>query len=101
MVNFFADAVDDDAAHAVRAHQNVVVLALEAGFADHVTWAQFAAAGFDLLFADFTDVPGGVRHKSIGQITTARNREHFQHGNVSAVGFDESHVSLRSFRLDD
>jgi len=57
VIDFFADAIDDDAAHAVRAHQDVVVLTFEAGFADDVTRAELAVARFDLLFADFTDVP--------------------------------------------
>ena len=36
VIDFLADAVDDHAAHAVGAHQDFVVLALEAGFADDV-----------------------------------------------------------------
>jgi hypothetical protein len=47
VVDFFANAIDDDAAHAVRAHQDVVVLAFEAGLADDVARAQLAVAVFD------------------------------------------------------
>src|SRR5271170_733407 len=35
---FFADAVVDDAAHAVGAGEDVVVLAFEAGLSGEVTW---------------------------------------------------------------
>src|SRR5580693_9326767 len=62
--HFFSDAIDDDAAHAVRAGQNVVVLALEPGFSGEVAWTEPPIACFDLLFADFADVPAGVRHES-------------------------------------
>ena len=46
--NFFANAVDDHAAHAVGADQLVVVLAFEAGFSGQVARTEFAIAGFDL-----------------------------------------------------
>ena len=39
-VDFFADAVDDDAAHAVGALQQIVVLAFQPRFADEVAGAQ-------------------------------------------------------------
>ena len=101
VIHFLADAVDDDAAHAVGAHQDVVVLALETGFADHVAGTQFAVAGFDLLFAGFTDVPGGVGEEAIGHITAARNGEHFEYGNIGAMRLDEIEIGAGGFRLDD
>ncbi len=65
-VDLFADAVDDDPAHAVGALQDVVIFALEAGFADEIAGAELAVAVFDLIFADFTDVAAGVRHEAVG-----------------------------------
>jgi len=101
VIYFFANAVDDDAAHAVRAHQDVVVLALKSGFADDVTRAEFAVAGFDLLFADFADVPAGVPHEAAGHVTAAGDREHFQNGKIGAVRLDERDVRRRGFGFDD
>jgi len=101
VIDFFADAIDDDAAHAVRAHQDVVVLTFEAGFADDVTRAELAVARFDLLFADFTNVPAGMAHESAGHVTAARHREHFQNRKVGSMRFDEGDVRRRGFRFDD
>ena len=92
VIDFFPDAVDDDAAHAVRAHQDVVVLTFESGFAD---------AGFDLLFTDFTDVPAGMAHESAGHVAAAGDREHFQNGKIGSMRFDERDVRRRGFRFDD
>jgi hypothetical protein len=85
MVDFLADAVDDDAALAVGAHQDVVVLAFQAAFAGEVARAQLAIALFDLLLADFTHVAHRVRQEAVGEITAPRNRNHFEHRNVEAV----------------
>ena len=101
VIDFFANAVDDDAAHAVRAHQDVVVLTFESGFADDVTRAEFAEAGFDLLFADFTDVPAGMAHESAGHVAAAGDGKHFQNGKIGAMRFDERDVRRRGFRFDD
>ncbi len=55
-----ADAVDDDQARAVLAHQHVVVRLLDAGLPDDVAALQaFVAA--DLRVAGFADVPEQVR----------------------------------------
>src|SRR5262245_22306298 len=61
-IDFLPDAIDDDTAHAVSAHQDVVVLALEPRFAAEVARAQLAVARLDLLLADFSYVSGSVRH---------------------------------------
>src|SRR5437879_11894618 len=74
-IDFFSDAVDDDAAHAVGAHQDVVVLALESGFAAEVAGPQLAVAGFELLLAHFTNIPGSVRHEAARNVAAARNGE--------------------------
>src|SRR5262249_28304209 len=47
VIDFLADGIDDDAAHAVAAHQDVVVLALQAEFANNVARTQFTVAVFD------------------------------------------------------
>ena len=80
--DFFSHAVYDDAAFAVRAHQHVVVLALEAEFAGKVAHAQLAIARLDLLLADLTHVADCVCKKSVGQIAPPRNRDHLENGDV-------------------
>jgi hypothetical protein len=42
-----------------------------------------------------------VGHEAARQITAAVNQEHFQQRNISAMGFDESDVSLADFGLND
>jgi hypothetical protein len=58
--DFLANAVDDHAAHSVRANQQIIILTLETRFAGHVARTQFSVAGFDLLLADFPYVTGSV-----------------------------------------
>ena len=99
--DLLANAVDDDAAHAVGAGEDVVVLALETGFSGEISGAEAAIAGFDLLLADFADVPAGVRHEAAGKITAALDHEHFEQRNIRAVRFDERDVRVGGFRLDD
>src|SRR5580692_10449075 len=101
LFDFFANAVDDDAAHAVGAGQDVVVLALEAGFSGEVARAETAITGFDLLLADFADVPAGVGHEPAWPIAAPLNHQHFQQRNIRAMRFDEGHVRISGFRLDD
>ena len=101
LFHFFADAVDDNAAHAVRAGQDVVVLALETGFSGEVAWTEPAIAGFDLLFADFADIPAGVGHEATRKITAALNHQHFKKRDVGAMRLDESHVRAGGFGLDN
>ena len=67
----FADAIDDDAAHAVRAFERVVILALKAGFADDVAGAIVAVAGGELLRRNFADVTCGAGEKAIARIAAA------------------------------
>ena len=99
--HLFADTVDNHAALAVRAHQDVVVLALEAELAGKVAGAKLAIAGFDLLLADFTHVAHGVREEAVGQIAAAGNGNHFEHRDIGAVGFNVGNVLGRSLGLDD
>jgi len=49
-----------------RCHQDIVVLPFEANFRK-VAHAQLAVARFDLLFADLTYVPDGMRRKPFGR----------------------------------
>jgi len=99
--DFFADAVDDHAAHTVGARQDVVVLALETGFSGEVAGAKSAITGFDLLLADFANVSAGVRHEAARKIATSLDHEHFEEGDVEKVRFDEGHVCVVGFRLDN
>src|SRR5277367_2314324 len=101
LLDFFADTVEDNAAHAVGAGQNVIVLALEAGFSGEVAWTEAAIAGFDLLLADFADVPAGVGHEAAGQIAAALNHQHFKKRSVGAMRFDERDIRAGGFGLDD
>ena len=90
-----------DAAHAVDAHQLLVVLLFEARFADDVAGIVAAVARFDLIGADFAHVTAGVGHESAARIAAAMHHEHFQHGNIGAMRFDKGDVAGRGFRLDD
>src|SRR6202030_1734861 len=99
--NFFSDAVDDDPAHAVGAHQKIVVLSFQAGFAGEVPGTEAHVAGFDLLFAYFADVTTGVGHKSAGKVAATRDGNHFENGNIGAMRLDESDVRVGSFGLND
>src|SRR6202140_2505983 len=99
--DFFSNAVDDDAAHAVGAHQKIVVLSFQAGFAGEVTGAETAITGFDLLLAYFTDVAAGVGHKSAGKVAAAGDGNHFENGDIGAMRLDESDVRVGRFGVDD
>ena len=54
--HFAAHAIDDHAAHAVHAHQLLVVLVFQAGLADDVAGTIAAVARFDLIRAHFAHV---------------------------------------------
>src|SRR6202166_1401030 len=99
--DFFTDAVDDDAAHAVGAHQKIVVLFFQAGFSGEVAWPEAPIAGFNLLLAYFTDVAAGVSHKSAWKVTAAGDGNHFENGNIGAMRLDESDVGVGSFGFND
>ena len=101
VLHFFADAVYDHAAFAVRAHQDVVVLSLEAAFAREVAGAELAVAFFDLLLADLAHVAHGMREEALGLIAPPRNGNHFEHRNVDAVRLNKGNVRLGSLGLDD
>src|SRR5262249_6003113 len=98
---FAAHAVDDHAALAVDAHQLLVVLFFEAGFAHDVAGLVLHIARLDLLGADLTNVPAGMGHESIACVAAAMDHEHLKDGKVSAMRFDESNVAGGGFRLDD
>ena len=95
-----ADAVDDDAAHAVGAFEGFVVLALEAGFADDVAGAVVAVALVELLRRNFTDVADRVREHFAVRVAAALNHHQFEHGKIGAVRFHECDVRLARGGLD-
>ncbi len=90
----FADAVDDDAAHAVGAFELVVVFALESGFADDVAGAVVPVALLELLRGHLTDVADRVGEHLAVLVAAALDHHQFEHGQVGAVRFDESDVRL-------
>ncbi len=98
--HFLADAVDDHAPQAVGAHQDIVVLPLEAGFSDDVSGTQFHVRGFHLFGAHFADVPARVRQEAVARIAPAVDHEHFEDGNVGAMRFNERDVGGTRFRLE-
>ena len=64
-----AGTIHHHAALAVDAHQHVVILALEAGFADDVALRIFRELGsVQLLLGDLADVADGVRGEAIARI---------------------------------
>src|SRR6267142_1547970 len=99
--DFLSHAVDDDAALSVGAHQDIVVLPFEAKLPGKVAHAQLAVARFDLLFADLTYVPDGMRQKAVREVAAPRNGNHLEHRDVRMVRFDEGNVRNRSLGLDD
>jgi len=99
--NFAANAVDNDAAHSVGAHQLVVILAFEPGFTDDIAGPVFPARRFNLVGADLADISTGVSHESAGRVTAPVDHEHFQRGQVGAMRFDESDIGGRCLGLDD
>ena len=100
MIHFPADTVDDDAAHA-SVPIRMSLCCAETGFADHVAGAQFAVTGFDLLFAGFTNVSGGVGEEATGHVAAAGDGEHLEDGNIGTVRLDKIEVGAGGFRLDD
>ena len=100
-VAHFCQCCSQYPAHAVRADQQIVILPLQPGLSRNVAWAIFTVAGFDLLLADFADIPAGVGHEAPGQISPAVHHQHFQQRNIRAMRLDERHVRFRGFRLDD
>src|SRR4029077_6823434 len=66
-----------------------------------VAHTQLAVARFDLLFADLTYVPDGMRQKTVREVAAPRNGNHLEHRDVRMVRFDEGNVRNRSLRLDD
>src|SRR5882762_1448396 len=101
MVHLFADAVHHHAPHAVRALQQIIVLTLEARFADKVARPEASVAGFDLLLADLAHVPARMRHESTRQIPPAVHHQHFQQRYIRAVRIDESDIRFAGFWLND
>src|SRR4029077_9130585 len=98
---FFSAAVDHDAAHAVGTHQKIVVLFSQPRFPAKITGAETAIAGFDLLFAYFTNVNAGVGHKPARKVAAARDGNHFKNGDIGAMRLDEGYVGVGSFGLYD
>src|SRR4029077_14792767 len=100
-IDFLADAVNDDPAHAVGPLKHVVILAFQPSFADKVAGTKLTVAVFDLLFADLADITAGVGHEAVWQVAPAMNHQHFKLRDVGAVCFPEGDVPRGSFRLDD
>src|SRR6266568_2506421 len=99
--DLFTDAIYDDAALAVGALQQIVVLLLETEFARKVAWPKPAVARIDLLFADLTHIAHGVRQETSGEVAPPLNGDHFEDGNVGFVRFDKRNIRRRGVRLDD
>ena len=91
----FADAIDDDAAHAVGALDLIVVLLFEAGFADDVAGAIAVRILLHVLDGNFTDVADGVREHLAVRIAAALNHHQIEHGKIRAVRIDERDDPLR------
>ena len=88
--DFLAAAVDQHLARAVLAHQNIVVILLDARHADDV--ARVIKLPLRLgqhVFADLADVADDVRHESVLGIQAAMNRDDVEFRQVGAVRFDE------------
>ena len=99
--DLLADAVYDDAALAVGALQQIVVLKLQAEFAGKVARPQLAVARFDLLFADFTHVAHGVGEEASGEVTPPRNGDHFEDRNVRLMRLNKGNIGGRGVGLDN
>src|SRR6266852_3988582 len=100
-VHFLANAVYDHAPHAVRALEQVVVLAFQPGLPGEVAGAELAIARFNLLLADFTHVTRGMSEEASWAVPPPRDGNHFQNRNVRAMRFDEVNIRPRGVRLDN
>src|SRR6266853_562040 len=98
---FLANTVYNYTAHSVRALEQVVVLAFQAGLPDEVAGAELAVARLNLLLADFTDIARSVGEEAARQISPAGDGNHFQDRNVGTMGFNKSDIRLRGVGLDN
>src|SRR5579872_95951 len=99
-----AEVVDSYATLAVNAHQGIVVLALDAVFADQRSLVVLREFGrVQLRFGNFTDVPDDVRCQPILRIEAAlsMNQLHLRERPRVAVRLDKGQFGRRQFFLDD
>ena len=86
---------------AVHAHERIVVLALDAEFADHIALTVFGELGrVQFLFADFAGVPDHVRRHAVLRIQAPLRRNEHQLGKEIVVRIDESQIGGRQFLFD-
>ncbi len=80
-VALVAETVHFHAFLAVDAHQLIVVLALDAVFADDVSLVEARQLRrVQFRFADFTDVPDDVRGQTVAGIKPVLHAHHFEFG---------------------
>jgi hypothetical protein len=85
----------------VNAHELLVVLPLQAHFANDIAGAVPAVGILHLLGAYFPDIAADVRHESPARIAATMDHEHFQHRHVRAMRLDERDIRWAGFGLDD
>ncbi len=93
-----AEAVHFHAALAVRAHQDVVVLALDAVLADDVALVEARELGrIQIALADFAHVPDHVRGQPVARIQPMLGVNHLEFGKrvVILVRVDERQLGGR------
>src|SRR5258708_34272601 len=74
---FLANTVYNYTAHSVRALEQAVVLAFQAGLPDEVAGAELAVARLNLLLADFTDIAPSVGAEAPRHISPPGTQNHF------------------------
>ena len=97
----FADAVHDDAAHAVGAFDLIVVFLFEAGFSDDVAGAVAVGILLHVLRRHFTDVADRIGEHFTVRVAAALHHHQFEHRKIGAVRFHERDVRFGGRRLDD
>ncbi len=91
--HFAAVAVDQRLPRSVRAHQQRVVLPLDAGNADHVARVvELELRLVQHVFADFADVADQVRHESVARIQAAVRHDRVEFRQLVAMRLDELQV---------
>ena len=98
-----AETVHFHALLAIHAHQLIVVLALNAVFADDVALVKARQLRrVQFRFADFADIPDDVRGQTIARIKPVLHAHHFEFGKGAGVlvRIDEGQFGRRQFFLD-
>ena len=99
-----AAVVDDGLAFAIDAHQDVVVLLLDAGLADDLALVVLGVLGVvEFGFADFAGVADDVGDDAVFGVEAALRLDelHFGEGLGVAVRFDEGEFAGREVLFDD